>query len=176
MDAVRTSLRLGAEKAYLVYRRSRAEMPARDEEIHHAEEEGVEFLLLTNPLRILGNDEHEVRGMECQRMELGEPDASGRRKPVPIPGSEFVLDVDTVIEAVGQSPNPIVQATTPGLKTGRKGIVEVGEKQETSRSGVFAGGDLSRGGATVILAMRDGKTAAAAMEEFLLKKKGETVM
>ncbi len=175
MDAVRTSLRLGAEKAFLVYRRSRAEMPARDEEIHHAEEEGVEFLLLTNPLRILGNDEHEVRGMECQRMELGEPDASGRRKPVPIPGSEFVLDVDTVIEAVGQSPNPIVQATTPGLKTGRKGIVEVGEKQETSRPGVFAGGDLSRGGATVILAMRDGKTAAAAMVEYLVKKKVEAV-
>ncbi|MCU0452530.1 MAG: NADPH-dependent glutamate synthase [Bacteroidetes bacterium] len=176
MDAVRTSLRLGAEKAYLVYRRSRTEMPARDEEIHHAEEEGVEFLLLTNPLRILGNEKHEVRGMECQRMELGEPDSSGRRKPVPIPGSEFVLEVETVIEAVGQSPNPIVQSTTPGLKTGRKGVVEVGEKQETSRRGVFAGGDLSRGGATVILAMKDGKTAAAAIDEYLNGKRDLVVV
>ncbi len=167
MDAVRTSRRLGAEAAHLVYRRSRAEMPARDEEIHHAEEEGVDFRLLTNPIRIIGNDRHEVIGMECQKMELGEPDVSGRRSPVPVPGSEFILEVDTVIEAVGQSPNPIVQATTPGLATGRKGIVRVGEKQETSRPGVFAGGDLSRGGATVILAMKDGKTAAAAIDEYL---------
>jgi glutamate synthase (NADPH/NADH) small chain len=171
MDAVRTSRRLGAEAAYLVYRRSRAEMPARDEEIHHAEEEGVDFRLLTNPIRIIGNDRHEVIGMECQKMELGEPDASGRRSPVPIPGSEFILEVDTVIEAVGQSPNPIVQATTPGLATGKKGIVKVGERQETSRSGVFAGGDLSRGGATVILAMKDGKTAAQAIDDYLNGKR-----
>ncbi len=170
MDAVRTSRRLGAEKAYLVYRRSRAEMPARDEEIHHAEEEGIEFLLLTNPIRIIGNERHEVCALACQQMVLGEPDASGRRSPVPVPESEFVLQIDTVIEAVGQSPNPIVQATTPGLKTGRKGIVDVGSKQETSRPGVFAGGDLSRGGATVILAMKDGKTAAAAIEEYLMQK------
>lgn len=172
MDAVRTARRLGAEKAYLIYRRSRDEMPARDEEIHHAEEEGIEFLLLTNPIRIIGNERHEVCALACQRMFLGDPDASGRRSPVPVPGSEFVLKIDTVIEAVGQSPNPIVQATTPGLKTGRKGVVEVGNRQETSRPGVFAGGDLSRGGATVILAMKDGKTAASAIDEYLKEKSG----
>jgi glutamate synthase (NADPH/NADH) small chain len=167
MDAVRTARRLGAERAFLVYRRSRDEMPARIEEIHHAEQEGVEFLLLTNPTRILGNESNWVCGLECQRMELGEPDESGRRKPIPVPGSEFVLDVQTVIEAIGQKPNPIVQSTTPGLKTGKRGVVEVDETQSTSRRGVFAGGDLSRGGATVILAMRDGKIAAEHIHSFL---------
>jgi len=167
MDAVRTAKRLGAEKAYLIYRRSRKEMPARQEETHHAEQEGIEFLLMTNPTRILVDDNNWVTGIECQRMELGEPDESGRRKPVPIPGSEFTMEVETVIMAVGQQPNPIVQATTPGLTTGRKGTVVTDDRQRTSRKGVFAGGDLSRGGATVILAMRDGKQAAAAIHEYL---------
>jgi len=167
MDAVRTSKRLGAEKAYLVYRRSRTEMPARLEEIHHAEEEGIEFLLLTNPIRILSDDRNTVVGMECQRMELGEPDASGRRKPVPIAGSEFILEVETVIEAVGQAPNPIIQATTSGLETTKRSTVVVDKDQKTSRAGIFAGGDLARGGATVILAMRDGKVAAEAVDKYL---------
>ncbi len=170
MDAVRTSLRLGAEKAYLVYRRSRNEIPARLEEIHHAEEEGVQFMLLTNPTRILGDERNTVKAMECLRMELGEPDASGRRKPVPVPGSEFILEVDTVIMAVGQAPNPIIQATTPGLGTGKKGTVNVNEHQQTNRPGIFAGGDLARGGATVILAMRDGKEAASAIDAYLREK------
>lgn len=167
MDAVRTARRLGAEQATLVYRRSRAEMPARLEEVHHAEQEGIEFLLLTNPLRIEGDARGWVRALVCQRMELGEADASGRRRPVPVPGSEFELPVETVIEAIGQKPNPIIQSTTPGLQTGRAGIVVVGESQETSRPGVFAGGDLARGGATVILAMRDGRRAAAAIRDYL---------
>ena len=167
MDAVRTSKRLGAEKAYLIYRRSREEMPAREEEIHHAEQEGIEFLLLTAPLRILGDKNNWVCGMECQKMELGEPDESGRRRPVPVKGSEFTLELQTVIEAIGQKPNPIIQATTPGLETGKRGTVVTNEKQKTSREGIFAGGDLSRGGATVILAMKDGKTAAAAIHEYL---------
>jgi glutamate synthase (NADPH/NADH) small chain len=167
MDAVRTALRLGAETAYLIYRRSREEMPARVEEIHHAEEEGVQFGLLTNPTRILGNERNWVCGIECQRMALGEPDGSGRRKPVPIPGSEFILEVQTVIEAIGQSPNPIIQATTPGLDVSKRGTVVTDEKKETSRPGIFAGGDLARGGATVILAMRDGKVAAESIDEHL---------
>ncbi len=167
MDAVRTSKRLGAEHAYLVYRRSRQEMPARLEEVHHAEQEHIEFHMLTNPVRILGDRNNWVCGMECQRMELGEPDESGRRRPVPVKGSEFILEVQTVIEAVGQQPNPIIQATTPGLETGKKGVVKVNERQGTSRPGIFAGGDLARGGATVILAMRDGKIAAEAIQEYL---------
>ena len=171
MDAVRTAKRLGAERAILVYRRSRQEMPARQEEIHHAEEEGIELLLLTNPVQILGSENHFVNGIECQRMELGEPDESGRRKPVAIKGSEYMIPVQIVIEAVGQQPNPIIQATTPGLMTGKKGVVETNEKQATSRPGIFAGGDLSRGGATVILAMRDGKQAAAAIHEYIQSKK-----
>jgi glutamate synthase (NADPH/NADH) small chain len=167
MDAVRTSRRIGAEKACLVYRRSRQEMPAREEEIHHAEEEGIEFLLLTAPTRILGDAGNCVTGMECQRMTLGEPDESGRRRAVAVEGSEFILEVETVIEAIGQKPNPIVQATTPGLGTGKRGVVSVDERQATSRPGVFAGGDLARGGATVILAMRDGKRAAAEIADWL---------
>jgi glutamate synthase (NADPH/NADH) small chain len=171
MDAVRTSKRLGAEHAYLVYRRSREEMPARLEEVHHAEEEGVEFMMLTAPLRVMGTPDHWVRALECQRMELGEPDESGRRKPVPVPGSEHRLEVDTVIVAIGQEPNPIIQSTTPGLRTGKKGVVIADDRQQTSREGIFAGGDLSRGGATVILAMRDGKQAAESIHSYLLSKR-----
>ena len=167
MDAVRTARRLGAERAYLIYRRSREEMPAREEEIHHAEQEGIEFLLLTNPLRILADENNWVQGLECQRMTLGEPDESGRRRPVPIPGSEFTVELQTVIEAIGQKPNPIIQATTPGLATGKRGTVVTDAQQATSRPGIFAGGDLSRGGATVILAMRDGKVAARAIAGYL---------
>jgi glutamate synthase (NADPH/NADH) small chain len=171
MDAVRTAKRLGAEKAYLIYRRSREEMPAREEEIHHAEQEGIEFLLLTNPTRILGNKDNWVSGVECQRMELGEPDESGRRRPVPVKGSEFIIEIGTLIEAIGQKPNPIIQSTTPGLETSKRGTVVTNDVQGTSRQGIFAGGDLARGGATVILAMRDGKKAAAAIHEYLELKK-----
>ncbi|HTK82664.1 MAG TPA: NADPH-dependent glutamate synthase [Bacteroidota bacterium] len=170
MDAVRTSKRLGAERAYLIYRRSREEMPAREEEIHHAEQEGIEFLLLTNPTRICADKNHWVEGIECQRMELGEPDESGRRKPVPLQGSEFVLPVQTVIEAIGQKPNPIIQSTTPGLSTSKRGTVVIKDGQQTSREGVFAGGDLTRGGATVILAMQDGKNAASEIHRYLSSK------
>lgn len=171
MDAVRTARRLGAEKAYLIYRRSRQEMPARQEEIHHAEQEGIEFLLLTNPTRIIGDDQNWVSGIECQRMELGEPDDSGRRRPVAVKGSEFVLPVQTIVEAIGQKPNPIIQATTPGLETSRRGTVVTDETQKTSREGIFAGGDLARGGATVILAMRDGKNAAATIHAWLTDRR-----
>jgi glutamate synthase (NADPH/NADH) small chain len=167
MDAVRTSKRAGAERSYLVYRRSRAEMPARLEEIHHAEEEGIEILFLTNPTRIISDGDNSVAGMEVIKMELGEPDASGRRKPIPIKGSEFVLEVQTVIEAVGQAPNPIIQMTTPGLETSKRGTVVADNAGKTNRPGVFAGGDLTRGGATVILAMRDGKEAATEIEKYL---------
>jgi glutamate synthase (NADPH/NADH) small chain len=167
MDAVRTARRLGAEKAYLIYRRSRGEMPARAEEVHHAEQEGVEFMMLTNPLRILADDNNWVRGVECQKMRLGEPDESGRRSPVPIEGSTHVVELQTIIEAIGQKPNPIIQATTPGLTTGKRGTVVTDDSQATSRPGIFAGGDLARGGATVILAMKDGKNAARAIHDFL---------
>ncbi len=169
MDAVRTAKRLGAAHAYLIYRRSRSEMPARQEEIHHAEQEGIELMLLTNPTRILGNADNWVCGIECQRMELGEPDDSGRRRPVAVKGSEFILEVQTVVEAIGQKPNPIIQATTPGLETSKRGTVVTNDSQATSRQGIFAGGDLSRGGATVILAMRDGKQAAAAIHDYIQK-------
>ncbi len=171
MDAVRTAKRIGASKAYLIYRRSRKEMPAREEEIHHAEEEGIDFKLLTNPVRIVDNGKGWVCGIECQRMELGEPDESGRRKPVAVKGSEFIIPVQTVIEAIGQRPNPIIQSTTKGLETGKHGVVVTNDVQKTSREGVFAGGDLSRGGATVILAMRDGKTAASAIHNYLISRK-----
>lgn len=167
MDAVRTARRLGAEKAYLIYRRSRHEMPAREEEVHHAEQEGIQFMMLTNPVSILGDEQGWVKGVQCQKMQLGEPDESGRRKPVAVPGSEFVVPIQTLIEAIGQRPNPIIQATTPGLQTGKRGTVVTSDSQATSRPGIFAGGDLSRGGATVILAMRDGKQAAAAINAYL---------
>jgi len=171
MDAVRTAKRIGAEKAYLIYRRSRTEMPAREEEIHHAEEEGIEFLLLTSPTRIIGDNNNWVNGIEVQKMELGEPDESGRRKPVVIKGSEFIIPVQTVIEAIGQKPNPIIQATTEGLNVSKRGTIVTNEEQQTSRPAIFAGGDLSRGGATVILAMRDGKVAAAQIDKYLQEKR-----
>lgn len=168
MDAVRTALRLGAENAYLIYRRSRAEMPARLEEIHHAEEEGVQFRLLENPVRIIGDENGWVKEIELISMQLGEPDESGRRRPVPIPGSEHRLQVDTVVVAIGQGANPLLLSTTPGLKTNRWGYIEVDpETGQTSRERVFAGGDIVRGGATVILAMGDGRRAARAIHELL---------
>ena len=170
MDAARCALRLGAEEVSIVYRRSQAEMPARQEEIHHAAEEGVRFCMLTNPVRILGDADGAVQGMECVSMELGEPDASGRRRPVPKAGSEHVLDVDTVIIAIGNSPNPLIRNTTPGLETTRwGGIVVQEETMETSRENVYAGGDAVTGAATVILAMGAGTAAARAIHEKLGK-------
>ena len=172
MDAARTALRLGAEKVYIVYRRSEAELPARLEEVHHAKEEGIDFQLLNNPVEILGDAEGWVRQLRCIRMTLGEPDASGRRRPEAVPGSEFELDVDTVIMAIGQGPNPLVQQTTKGLEVNRRGnIVADAETGATSREGVFAGGDVVTGAATVILAMGAGKKAAAAMDEYLQNKR-----
>ncbi len=168
MDAARTALRMGAEKVYVVYRRSKKEMPARIEEIHHAEEEGIEFHLLTNPVRFLGNDEAWVTEIECQKMELGEPDASGRRRPVAVKGSEFRLPVDTVVMSIGNGANPLVPATTPGLDTNKWGnILADQETGKTSKKGVFAGGDIVIGAATVILAMGAGRKAADAMHEYL---------
>jgi glutamate synthase (NADPH/NADH) small chain len=168
MDSVRTALRLGADNAYIIYRRSEVEMPARKEEVHHAREEGVQFLLLTNPVEYLGSKDSWVAGVKCIRMELGEPDASGRRRPVPVPGSEFVIDVDTVVVAVGTMANPIVSSTTPGLETNRRGyIITKGESGETTRRGVYAGGDIVTGSATVILAMGAGRKAAQAIHQAL---------
>jgi glutamate synthase (NADPH/NADH) small chain len=168
MDAARTALRMGAEKVYVVYRRSKKEMPARIEEIHHAEEEGIEFHLLTNPLRFLGNEEAWVTEAECQKMELGEPDASGRRRPVPVKGSEFRLPVDMVVMSIGNGANPLVPATTPGLDTNKWGnILADQETGKTSKKGVFAGGDIVIGAATVILAMGAGRKAADAIHEYI---------
>lgn len=168
LDSVRTARRLGAEKAMIIYRRSRVEMPARAEEVRHAEEEGIEFHFLTTPIRYIGDSRGRVAAVECQQMELGEPDASGRRKPVPVPGSEFTMEVEVVVVAIGQSPNPLIPQTTSGLKVGRWGNIEVDpETMATSLPGVFAGGDIVRGGATVILAMGDGRRAAAAMDCYL---------
>jgi glutamate synthase (NADPH/NADH) small chain len=168
MDAARTAMRMGAEKVYVVYRRSKKEMPARIEEIHHAEEEGIEFHLLTNPVAFHGNDEAWVTEVECQKMELGEPDASGRRRPVPLKGSEFRLPVDTVIMSIGNGANPLVPSTTPGLNTNKWGnILADQETGKTSKKGVFAGGDIVIGAATVILAMGAGRKAASAMHEYL---------
>ena len=161
MDAARCALRLGAREVSVVYRRGEAELPARAEEIHHAKEEGIVFRLLTNPVRVLGDKEGRVRAMECVRMELGEPDASGRRRPVVIPGSEFTLETDAVIMALGTSPNPLLRSTTPGLETNRRGCLLVDEEtMMTTREGVYAGGDAVTGAATVILAMGAGKKAA----------------
>jgi len=171
MDAARTALRLGAEESMIVYRRAREQMPARAEEIHHAEEEGIQFKLLNNPTRILGNEEGFVTGMECIKMELGEPDDSGRRRPVPIEGSEWVMDVDTVIMAIGQSPNPILLKDSPEIETTKWGTIAADEDTgETSKAGVFAGGDTVTGAATVILAMGAGKKAARAIDEYISNK------
>ena len=163
MDAARTSLRMGAEKVYLVYRRSEAEIPARKEEFEHAKDEGVICQFLMNPSRIIGDEKGWVQGLECRRMELGEPDASGRRGAVPVPGSETVLPVDTVVIAIGNTPNPLIPRTTPGLGVTRHGTIVVDAKGETSRKGVFAGGDIVTGAATVISAMGAGKQAAKAI-------------
>jgi glutamate synthase (NADPH/NADH) small chain len=168
VDAARTALRLGAERSILIYRRSREEMPARAAEIHHAEEEGVEFQLLTNPVRYIADDNGWVREVECIRMELGEPDASGRRRPVPVPDSEFRIPVDTVVIAIGNSPNPLIPQTTSGLEVSRRGTIVVDpETGRTSKKGVFAGGDIVTGAATVILAMGAGRIAARSMDEYL---------
>jgi glutamate synthase (NADPH/NADH) small chain len=171
MDSVRTSKRLGAKESILAYRRSRAEMPARIEEVKHAEEEGIVFKFLTNPKRVLGNAEGWVCGIECVQMELGEPDASGRRRPIEIKGSEFTMDCDLVIEAIGTRANPLLTATTPELKTNKWGYIEADENGATSMPGVYAGGDIIRGSATVILAMGDGKKSAAVMDRYLREVK-----
>jgi glutamate synthase (NADPH/NADH) small chain len=168
MDSARTALRLGAKEVHLIYRRSREEMPARAEEAHHAEEEGVIFDLLTNPIRYIGNDDGKVVAVECLKMELGEPDDSGRRRPVPIKGSEYTKEMDTVIVAIGNGPNPLVPDTTPDLEVNRWGnIVADTATCKTSKRGVFAGGDIVRGAATVILAMGDGKVAARSIDAYL---------
>ena len=169
MDAARCAKRLGAEHVYIVYRRSEAEMPARAEELHHAKEEGIELRILCNPTEILDDGNGRVGAIKCIRMELGEPDASGRRRPVEVPGSEFTLDVDTVIMSLGTSPNPLIRSTTPGLETNRKGCLIVNEDNMTTRDMVYAGGDAVTGAATVILAMGAGKKAAAAIDEALSK-------
>ena len=169
MDSARTALRLGADKVYLIYRRTRAEMPARIEEIERAHEEGIIFQELTNPIRYIGDENGFVKQAECLRMELGEPDASGRRSPVAMKGSEFMIDLDEVIVAVGTTPNPIIARTTPELKVKKRGEVEADELGQTSIAGVFAGGDAVTGAATVITAMGAGKTAAQAMHEYLTK-------
>lgn len=178
MDAARTALRLGAEKVYIVYRRSMEELPARKEEVEHAEEEGIEFRLLCNPIEILGYDNPEnprdskngfVTGIRCVKMQLGEPDANGRRRPVVIPDSEFTIDVDTVIMSIGTSPNPLIKSTTKGLDVNAKGGIIVNEDGLTSRNNVFAGGDAVTGAATVISAMGAGKIAAKAIDESLTK-------
>jgi glutamate synthase (NADPH/NADH) small chain len=170
MDAARTALRLGAETVRIVYRRSRQEMPARQEEIHHAEEEGVIFELLTSPTRYIGDEKGWVRAMECIRMELGEPDESGRRRPVPIKGSEFVMDTDMVIVAIGTHANPLVSSTTPGLQTNRWGYIVADENGRTTREGVWAGGDIVTGAATVILAMGAGRKAANDIHRYVMSK------
>ncbi len=168
MDSARTSLRLGADKVHNIYRRSRTEMPARDEEIEHAEEEGVDFKLLHNPVKYLGDENGRVRKMECIRMELGEPDESGRRRPVPVTGSEFTIDVDTVVVAIGNSPNPLIPRTTNDIKVGTRGNIEADtETGKTSKKGVFAAGDIVLGAATVILAMGHARNAAAGINEYL---------
>jgi len=168
MDSARTALRLGAEQSYIVYRRSHAEMPARKDEIEHAEQEGVEFMILTLPIEIFSNQNGYVRAMRCRKMELGAPDESGRRRPVPIPGSEFELEVDTVVVAIGNSPNPLIPKTTAGIQTHKwGGIVADDETGKTSREHIYAGGDIVTGAATVILAMGAGKKSAYAIHQEL---------
>lgn len=170
MDAARCAKRLGAENVYIVYRRGKDEMPARSEEIHHAEEEGIIFKLLCNPTEILGTEDGWTKGIKCVKMDLGEPDASGRRRPVPVSGSDFVLDVDNVIISIGQTPNPLIKSTTEGLETTKwGGIIVEEETGKTSLDGVYAGGDAVTGAATVILAMGAGKTAAKAINDYINK-------
>ena len=170
MDAARCAKRLGAENVYIVYRRGMEEMPARKEEVHHAMEEGIIFKNLNNPVKILGDENGRVRAMECIEMELGEPDASGRRKPIAKEGSNFELPVDTVIMSIGTSPNPLIRSTTPGLDTNKRGCLVVNEDtMQTTREGVYAGGDAVTGAATVILAMGAGKQGALSIDEYLSK-------
>ncbi|MGI5984320.1 MAG: NADPH-dependent glutamate synthase [Clostridiales bacterium] len=170
MDAARCAKRMGAEEVYIVYRRSMEELPARKEEVHHAMEEEIIFKLLNNPVAVLGDENGRVRGLECVQMELGEPDESGRRRPVEIKGSNFVLDVDAVIMSIGTSPNPLIKSTTEGLETNKKGCIVANEDGATSREGVFAGGDAVTGAATVILAMGAGKKAAESIDEYIKNK------
>jgi glutamate synthase (NADPH/NADH) small chain len=173
MDSARSALRLGAEKVYIVYRRSKQELPARAEEAENAEEEGIIFRFLTNPVKFLGDESGWVKAIECIKMELGEPDASGRRRPVPIEGSEFMMDVDTAVIAIGQTPNPLIQRTTEGLETTKWGtIVAQEETGETTKKGVYAGGDVVSGAATVISAMGAGKRAARSIHEYLMSRNG----
>ena len=167
MDSVRTALRLGAESATIIYRRSEEEMPARLEEVHHAKEEGVRFLTLHNPLRYEADEKGHVKSVVLQQMELGEPDASGRRRPVPIPGAEVEMPVDLVIVSIGVSPNPILPQSVEGLDLGKKGTIAVDDSMQSSIPCLYAGGDIVRGGATVILAMGDGKRAAQEMDKKL---------
>jgi len=171
MDSARTALRLGAEKVYLIYRRTEKEMPARVEEVHHAKEEGIEFHLLQSPKRVIGDENDNVVAIECLRYELGEPDDSGRRRPVPIADSEFQIEVDTVIIAIGNRANPLIRQTTPGLEFNKWGNLVADENGKTSMEGVYAGGDIVLGAATVILAMGQGRTAAAAINQYLAEKK-----
>jgi glutamate synthase (NADPH/NADH) small chain len=168
MDAARSAKRLGAENVYIVYRRGKEELPARGEEVEHAEQEGIIFKLLQNPTKIIGNEDGWVTGMEVLHMELGEPDESGRRSPVPVEGSEEILDMDTVVVAIGQTPNPLIRQTTEGLETNRKGCIIANEEGLTTKAKVYAGGDVVTGAATVILAMGAGKKAAAAIDAELM--------
>lgn len=167
MDAARCAKRLGAENVYIVYRRGEEEMPARREEVHHAKEEEIEFKLLCNPTRIIGDENGTVKAMKCVKMELTEPDSSGRRRPVEIEGSEFMLEVDSVIMALGTSPNPLIRSTTSGIEANKRGCLIVNEDMQTTKEGVYAGGDVVTGAATVILAMGAGKKAAASIDEYL---------
>ena len=171
MDCARTSLRLGAEKSYIIYRRSEKEMPARDEEIEHAKEEGVIFRLLTTPVRFIGDDKGLLKEVEVLKMKLGEPDDSGRRRPIPIPGSEETLKIDTALIAIGQSPNPLIPNTVKSLKIAKRGNIITDEEGKTSIPGLFAGGDIATGAATVILAMGAGKKAARAIDRYVRSKK-----
>ena len=171
MDAARCAKRMGAEEVYIVYRRSEAEIPARAEEVHHAKEEGIVFKLLNNPVRILGDERGRVNGIECIVMELGEPDSSGRRRPVPKENSNFVINVDTVIMAIGTSPNPLIHSTTPGLETNKWGCLIADDSGATTKPAVFAGGDAVTGAATVILAMGAGKTAAESIHDYIQNKR-----
>ena len=172
MDSVRTALRMGAATASIVYRRGKEELPARVEEVHHAEQEGVVFEMLTAPVEVLGDENGWVTGLRCIRMELGEPDDSGRRRPLPIAGSEFVMETDMVVVAIGTRSNPLLTSTAPELKVSSRGYIEIDETGMTSMPGVFAGGDIVRGAATVILAMGDGKRAAHAIDDYLLSRVG----
>jgi glutamate synthase (NADPH/NADH) small chain len=174
MDAMRVSLRVGAEKVYCIYRRSAAEAPARAEEIHHAQQEGVDFQWLTSPLELIGDDRNNVRAMRCERMELGEPDASGRRRPVPVPGSAFEIETDMVVFAIGTNANPIIGQTS-GLKLDKRGYIATDEHLATSIAGVYAGGDIVTGAATVIQAMGAGRKAARAMKDYLGLRDTQTV-